>query len=366
MTLAGCLAVFNCALIAAMDRSLLDFSSLYTSGGMIVEGHRALLFDNVAQAEFQHRVLGMHTMLPMYHLAYESLLFVPLALLPFRVALWFWRILSLAMLVVSTRQLADAFNIVRSHALWLALAFTPVAVAIAQGQDSILLLLLLSSSLVCMNKGRERSAGLFIALALFKPHLILPIAALLVWRRGQGFLQGFLGGLAAVLFVNTCTTGIGGWPQMADSWRADLSNAGLQISGNARNMPNFRGVLCTMGLSGHAVTVFSAALSILLILLVAWRLRMRRSPEILFPALIAMALPIGAHLYAHDLTLLFIPVLALLVMERNSMTLGAGAAYCLLLFVILGHVAFFCFVILWILALTLKAAGAEPPPPIAA
>jgi hypothetical protein len=56
-----------------------------------------------AQAEFQHRVLGMTWLLPIIRPAYESLLFIPLALLPYKLALLIWRIVSVGMLVLSTR-----------------------------------------------------------------------------------------------------------------------------------------------------------------------------------------------------------------------------------------------------------------------
>lgn len=361
-----CLCACNGAMFFLMNKWQLDFSSLYASGGMIVEGHRALLFDLAAQAEFQHRVLGMQRVLPMYHLAFESLLFVPLALLPFRAALWLWRILLLAMLALSTRQLAAAFNMARSHALWLAVAFCPVVVSLVQGQDSILLLFLLSSSMVCMRRGQDRWAGFLLALALFKPHLILPIAVLLAWRRGNRFLQGFLGCAAAVVLISLGMTGVQGWMQMLAAWRGDVSYAGRQLSGDATHMPNLRGILCVAGLGAHPALILSGALALLLFALVAWRLRSRRSAEILFPPAIALALLVSTHVYAHDLTVLFIPALALLVANRKIMTAGACAAYCLLPFILAGEVAFFFFPICWVLYLTLRAAGLEPPKAIAA
>lgn len=366
MALTACLCAFNCAIFFSMNQGLLDFTSMYTAGGLVVEGHCSLLFDFTTQAEFQNRVLGLKGVLPFNHLAFESLLFAPLAMLPFSAALWIWRLISAGMLVLSTRQLADAFNIVRSHAFWLAVAFTPVVVAIAQGQDSLLFLLLLSSAMTCMNRDRDRSAGSLLAMALFKPHLILPIALLLAWRRGYRFLQGFLGGATAVLLVSTCITGVNGWTQMGTLWRSDASSAALQFGADVNSMPNLRGMLSVMGFGAHSAWLLSAALSLLLFALVAWLLRGQRSAKILFPPLIAIAVLICGYVNAHDLALLLIPVLYLLTSNRKSMNAAAGAAYCLLLFVIAGHIAFFFFVICWILYLTAQAAAAEPPPPIAA
>jgi hypothetical protein len=251
------------------------------------------------------------------------------------------------------------FNIVRSHVLWLAVALFPVVVAIAQGQDSTLLLLLLSSFLVFLNRGRERSAGFLIALALFKPHLILPIAAVLIWRRGYGFLQGFLAGSTAVLLLSTGITGVHGWLQMKELWRYAVSGTSGQIGVNSASMPNLRGMMWTLGFGAHTALVLSVVLSALLFAVVAWRLRSQRSPEILFPPLMALTLLLSTYVNAHDLAILIIPVLAMLVAEKKSMLICAGTCFSLPLFLYLGHAALFFFVICFVLCLTVRNAKAE-------
>lgn len=329
-----------------------DFSVLYTAGGVILEGHRTQLFDVPTQIEFQQRILGMHKFLPFNHLAYESLFFIPLALLPFRWGLWIWRALSLGMLLLSTRLLADSFHVVRAHLLALSLASFPIIVAVLQGQDSILLLLLLTASLATLNKGQDRLAGILLAFALFKPHLILPIAAVLVWRRGYRFSQGFLGGSAVVFLLSTGITGLKGWKQLAGLMRYAASGTGDQIGGVAKLRPNLRGIMDLSGVSVHTALILTVVISAVLFLLVAWHLRNQRSPEVLFPPLAALALVTSIHVNTHDLSLLLIPIVAMLVQKRKAAALVAGACFCMPLFSIAGYPALFFFVICAALFLT--------------
>ena len=188
-----CIGVANFTFFLLAERNgnptHLDFSGLYTAGGLILEGHSASMFNPQAQIEFQHRVLGRPGLLPFMHFPYEALLFVPLAFLPMKLALWIWRVLSVGMLICSTRFLADTFNAVRLHVFLLALGFFPVAVTLYHGQDSILVLLLFSSALMLLCQERDRSAGVLIAAAMVKPQLILPLGACL--SNHVFFAQGY-------------------------------------------------------------------------------------------------------------------------------------------------------------------------------
>jgi len=362
LTLVICIGIFNWfILFLSSTHMLLDFATLYTGGGLVAEGHRALLFDMPMQMEFQHRVLRLTKFFPFNHLAYESLLFAPLALLPFKYALWIWRILSVGMLMLGTRQLADLFHAARAHIFWIAVCCFPVGVAVVQGQDSLLLLLLLSSAMTCLKRDQDTMAGFLLALALFKPQLILPIAAILIWRRGYKFICGFLFGAALVVGLSTAVTGFKGWQQMTTLWRYDVSSAADQISSFAKSMPNLRGILSAVGLSADAALVFSAVLSVLLFMLVAWQLRREHSPLILFPPLVALTRLLSPHVNAHDLSILLIPILALFVTEKKSASICASVCFCYPLFLIVGHTAFFFFVICAVLWMTLITGRSECP-----
>jgi hypothetical protein len=348
------LGLFNwLALLLASKGQVLDFSVLYTAGGVIAEGHRTQLFDASTQTEFQHRVLAMRGLLPFNHLAYESLLFIPLALLPFKLALWIWRAVSLAMLVVSTRLLSRSFKSSNTQTLLLSFALFPIVLAIVQGQDSIVLLLLFSASIALLTQGHDRSAGALLALALFKPHLVLPIAAVLIWKRGHRFMQGFGGGGLAVILVSIAITGLGGWRQMTALMGYAASGTGDQVGGIADARPNIRGLAGLLGFAGHSALILTIALSALLFFVVAWRLRTERRPQLLFPPLVALAVLTSIHINAHDLAILFVPLLALLLRAKKSTSIAAAACLSMPIFLLTAHTTLYCFVVCAILYLTL-------------
>ena len=100
------------------------------------------------------------------------------------------------------------------------LVFYPIALALMQGQDSILLLVLLAAALVALGRGREMTAGMLVALGLFKMQIVIPIALLfLLWRRWR-FCGGFA--LAAGL-VSLVSLWVVGFAQTAAYGRSLLS-----------------------------------------------------------------------------------------------------------------------------------------------
>src|SRR5205823_1129818 len=82
--------------------------------------------------------------LPFNHLPYEALLFVPLAALPFTASYYCWACVNVLMLLAVVKLAEAATGRAWPPLLVFAatLAFAPAAIAIIQGQDSILILLL--------------------------------------------------------------------------------------------------------------------------------------------------------------------------------------------------------------------------------
>jgi len=121
-----------------------DFRQLYAAGYMVGTGHAGELYDARAQQQFQDALVGNdERALPFIRPAYQSLLFVPFSLLPYRTA-------YLAFLAVNLVLLAMTFWILRPNMrnlsrvwpglpVFIFLVFYPSALALMQGQDSILL-----------------------------------------------------------------------------------------------------------------------------------------------------------------------------------------------------------------------------------
>jgi Glycosyltransferase family 87 len=295
-----------------------DFRQLYTAGYMIRSGHAHELYDYDAQLHFQRLLVSPGDIaLPFNHLAYESLLYAPFSLLNYRRAYFAFLALNVSLLALSFRLLRPRMNNLGDIGTWLPVAmlasFLPIAAALLQGQDSILLLTLAVAALVSLERGRQLTAGLLIGLGLFKFQVTIPIALLfLAWRRWR-FSSGFLLSAIAAATLSAWMVGVGQLKvyagallamsvrlsSVADQFRYGISPAA---------MPNLRGMIfgLTSGrLSTLSVQAVSIAASALALLLAATMTSAKqRDAELLLTATTASVLA-SYHLLIHDLSILF-------------------------------------------------------------
>src|SRR5436190_14624876 len=230
-----------------------DFRQLYIAGYMVRTGHRTQLYDYVAQTFFQNALVSNGELaLPFIRPAYQALLFVPFSLFSYRTA-------YLGFLLLNVLLLALAFLLLQPRMrglsrVWpglppaLFLGFYPVALALMQGQDSILLLALLAAALVSLERNRDLTAGALAGVGLFKFQIVVPIVLLfLLWRRWR-FVKGFMFSaiLVGLLSFITC-----GWAEMVVFVHSLLSvGAGLPAVPGEINFPlrinimaNLRGLI---------------------------------------------------------------------------------------------------------------------------
>ncbi|MGH9544078.1 MAG: glycosyltransferase family 87 protein [Terriglobales bacterium] len=320
-----------------------DFRQLYAAGYMVRTGHAGELYDIRAQQKFQDALVGSdERALPFIRPAYQALLFVPFSLLPYRGA-------YLAFLAVNLALLALVFRMLRSHMSNLArvwrflpvfvfLVFYPVALALMQGQDSILLLLLLAAALVALDGGRDLRAGVLLGLGLFKMQIVIPVALLfLLWRRWR-FVAGFV--LSACL-LSLISLGTVGFAQTADYIRSLLSvgtnmAAVHQFPLRVSIMANLRGLF--FGLLGARVPAFwiqvlTVAASVSVLLWVALAVPVKQKSSGAFVIAITASLIMSYYLFIHDLSVLLIPIVITLDRfiladpERPATTLDRAAAW---------------------------------------
>ena len=212
------------------------------------------------------------------HPPFEVLMFLPFAWLPYTKAYVAWTLVSMAtfwlVLLVLWKfvpGLHPKFEIVE---LVCGLSF-PVLACLFDGQNSILLLLLLSLSFAALARGHSVASGLFLALGLFKFHLVLPILAVLLVARNWRILRGFVYGVLALMMGSFAVDGI----RSTLHYVPFLLRYGHQISANGSKkntvMPNIRGFVSVLsGPFNHvgAQLVIVAVLSIALFALVlAWQ-----------------------------------------------------------------------------------------------
>ena len=133
---------------------------------MVRSGNAHELYEYDAQLHFQNRLVSPGDIaLPFNHLAYEALLFVPFSLLSYRAAYFALLGFNLTGLAITFKLLRPGMKNLAAIYRWLPpamfLAFLPIAAALLQGQDSILLLTLLAAALVSLLSGwRSCRAGI--------------------------------------------------------------------------------------------------------------------------------------------------------------------------------------------------------------
>jgi hypothetical protein len=187
-----------------MAQGYFDFVIYYTGAEIVNAGKARDLYNLDLQKRHQEQFKVPNKpwpVLPFNHAPYELLLFLPLAHLPYQSAHIVWSVLNVLLLVVVYKILAPFLD--GSHRIFfgaLLLAFYPTMIAIKMGQDSIISLLLLSGVYANLKRHREFLAGVILALGLYKPHLVLPLAGILTFSGYWRVMQGFMG-IGAVLSI---------------------------------------------------------------------------------------------------------------------------------------------------------------------
>jgi hypothetical protein len=254
-----------------------DFTIYYSAGGIVRHGLGHQLYDDQTQYRFQQQFAQQVSIrqgpLPFNHPAFEALIFVPFSWLPYPVAFAVWDLINLALLAALPFLLRPHLPELQSYSwpLWMlaTLAFSPIFFALLQGQDAILLLLLYALAFVCMKKQRDAWAGCWLALGLFKFHLVVPFVLLLVLQGRKKLLYGFVPVASALVAVSLAVVGK---EAMFSYPKYVLHLENLKAGGIAPSaMPNLRGILDMVLGSTPFFTPVVVTLSIGVISFAAWR-----------------------------------------------------------------------------------------------
>ena len=297
-------------------RGVADFRSLYTSGYMARTNRAHDLYDHDMVQDFEQKLVPVQAKfnIAMDHPAYEEVLFVPLSMLPYRIAFVAFIVLNLGVVVLCIRLLGPSFQVLsqrwRPFPALLFAAFFPITKAITTGQDSILLLALLAGAFIYTQRKRNLAAGLLTGLGLFKFQVVVPIALLfLLWKRWR-FVLGFAVSSAAAGLVSLLWVGIHGTRQYASmllgmSLRLTSEDFGVKYYAlSPKTMLNLRGLLSAMfeGRLEHWWLQGLIAVSSLAVLFLVRRCR----PSL--PLAIVAAALVSYHFNAQDASILMIPL----------------------------------------------------------
>jgi hypothetical protein len=255
------------------------------------------------------------------HLAYELLIYWPLAALSYRSALITWAVLNLGIVFVIawllnpyTKSLREVTGL--PVALFL-LAFYPLMIVLVQGQDSLLFFLLVVLSLRVLDNQRSFSAGALLAAACFKFHLALMIAFFVFFLRGKW--KG-LAGFAAGGILVTATSGAIAGPNFVRDYLTELR---MQETVTPWGfipwfMPNLRGILqwglarwLDLGSIRAVIFLASTVIGVVATWLIVRSRPKEESSGYVYSVAILTAILLSYHLHMQDLTLALLPMLLL-------------------------------------------------------
>jgi hypothetical protein len=307
----GVIAIYLAHRFPEMEKGT-DFPDFYAAAKLVHDGLGHQLYDPAVQERFQIRYSGRIGTLYI-HPAFEALFYLPFAAVPPHRAYVLWSLLNLALLIAIARSLQHyAFTRVGWQVLLaLFLVFAPVLLNLLQGQDSVLLLFFVAMSFVALARGNEFLAGCLLACGLFKFHLILPLALILVVNRTKRFLLGFLLLAVVLILISVAICGPGfllAYPRFL------IGLPNLPFSGiHPRQMANLRGLAALIIPGSKSVSLVLTIPVSFLLLSIAVRGSMlaRMQPQataFLFASSVLASLLVGYHLSPHDLSLLLVPM----------------------------------------------------------
>ena len=306
----------------------LDYGSLYAAGVTARIAPR-MLYDWNFQVAIQRQLLRDTAFFPYYHPPLEIPVLALLSKLPFAYSLGLWRLLSIALLLVSGRLLAKALGQNPIHATLLGCAIYSSAYCVSLGQDSIALLLIICGAFYFLTNDAEVLSGVVLSLALFKPQLPVILAFALFALGRKRFIWSFMSSALVVTCASLLYMGKSGAVSFLECMRLGEQHAEL------RAMPNILGVLSVFG-GDHARLAIAFLLIGLALLFPVWK--KSKSLGFTVASSICFASIAAPHLFAYDLVVLVIPLAILFETRRESDTLflavitSAPLALCLFSF----------------------------------
>ena len=297
-----------------------DFFSFYSGARLFVTRGGSAVYDLVLQREVQIQVTSQppdrFIVLPYFHPPFYTLLIAPLGYLTYRQAYIamaiFNVILAAALIVLLVRNSRNIHGRAAVVAVALTAGFFPLFVTILQGQSDLVVLVPLAAAYVAWARGRLGWAGIFTALALSKPQLLLLLPVLFLARRAWRALAGFAVVLLALGAISVAGLGFGPVVDYLKALGAWAIGGSLPTNGQLAytdpavySLKNILQVLPGGTPTALVILLFLLALAALSL---SWR---PDKPRLDFALAIAASLVLSPHQNVHDLALLVIPGFAL-------------------------------------------------------
>ena len=182
-----------------------DFSHYWTAASLALSGEPAEVYDFPRLQAAGEPIFGPGTALPWLYPPTFLLIILPLALLPYLVALALWIIPALIGYLWILRRLAP-----HPLTLWLTLAFPGTYQNILFGQNGFLSAILLGGGILLLGRF-PLAAGVLLGLLSYKPHLMVLVVLALAAGRYWRALLSTLFVTAALAAASVLVLGTGVW-----------------------------------------------------------------------------------------------------------------------------------------------------------
>ena len=308
----------------------IDFTTLYAGGLIIHQGNASRLYDLGEQARIERQLLNGERFLVNPHPPFEALWFAALGSLSYIKAYILWGAINVVLWLVIQHLLRPHVPVPRHpfHYLMLCSLFFPLWVSLMRGQTAVLLLLLFSLTFVCLKRGQDFRAGIFLGLGLIKFAIVLPFAIICLLRSKWRLMTGFaaaasLLGLLSVIAVGP--SGVSSYVNLLIDIVRNPNNPAYGESFIAWGMPTIGGFFSTL-LNGHLASVYVSSLALTisacLTLFAAWQWRRQDRDQAdcsagpMFGAALTVSLVTAPHLYVHDLTVMLLAILLVIASSQ--------------------------------------------------
>jgi hypothetical protein len=312
----------------SVQKGYSDFTIYYCAGTMVRQGLGHQLYDDSmqfkVQRQFSPEVAIRLAALPYNHPPFEAAFFAPFTYLSYPSAFVLWDLVNLGMLAALPYMVRPHLPQLRHYPwpLWFlaSLGFSPIFFALLQGQDAILLLLLYALAFVYLKRAHDVLAGVCLAFALFKPHLVLPFVFLLLVCGRKKILYGFL---ITMIVLGLVSWGIVGWRGTMLYPSHVLHVEGTMARVAISDMPNLRGMLDVLFHASSYTPTGILVASLSLLFFTAWQCRSMGNKnlfELKFSLAVIATILVSYHAMVYDLSVLILAVLLLAndILEKDK------------------------------------------------
>jgi hypothetical protein len=309
--------------VGGIRMALPDFTVFYTAGRIVHQGDGAQLYDNQVQEAVQRSfsaagIAQRGSVLPYNHPPFEALFFAPLARFSYLRAYACWFAVNVFLLAGVPLILRPHFAVLGREpvALWLlaAFAFFPNFLALLSGQDSIFILFCYGMAFASWGRTTEFRAGGWLALGLAKFQLALAFVLPFLLLKRRRLIAGFALIAVILLFLGWLAVGGSGWRAYPGYVLANESSPHYVWTRSVDNTVNLRGLIWSL-LPGMDPRFKAGSLALLCGLILAATVYAWKTPypsrdeQRAFAIGLIAAVLVSYHLYAHDLSLMFLACL---------------------------------------------------------